>query len=71
MDIVCLQFSYRKMKITTRELTNQKQMGAYIVPTKGQRTASRKSIRMKYKQMGAYTVPTKVSGPHPDFLCTN
>jgi hypothetical protein len=21
--------------------------------------------------MGAYTVPTKVSGPHPDFLCTN
>jgi hypothetical protein len=28
--------------ITTRELTNQKQMGAYTVPTKGQRTASRK-----------------------------
>jgi hypothetical protein len=28
--------------ITTRELTNRKQMGAYTVPTKGQRTASRK-----------------------------
>jgi hypothetical protein len=46
-------------------------MGAYTVPTKGQRTASRKNIKMKYKQMGAYTVPTKASGPHPDFLCTN
>jgi hypothetical protein len=46
-------------------------MGAYTVPTKGQRTASRKSIKMKYKQLGAYTVPTKASGPHPDFLCTN
>jgi hypothetical protein len=46
-------------------------MGAYIVPIKGQRTASRKSIRMKYKQMGAYTVPTKASGPHPDFLYIN
>jgi hypothetical protein len=46
-------------------------MGAYTVPTKGQRTASRKSVKTKYKQMGAYTVPTKVSGPHPDFLCTN
>jgi hypothetical protein len=34
-------------------------MGAYTVPTKGQRTASRKSIKTKYKQMGAYTVPTK------------
>jgi hypothetical protein len=28
--------------ITTRELTNQKQMGVYTVPTKGQRTTSRK-----------------------------
>jgi hypothetical protein len=28
--------------ITTHELTNRKQMGAYTVPTKGQRTASRK-----------------------------
>jgi hypothetical protein len=28
--------------ITTRELTNQKKIGAYTVPTKGQRTASRK-----------------------------
>jgi hypothetical protein len=71
MDIVCLQLSYRKKKMTTRELTKWKQIGAYTVPTKGQRTVSRKSIRMKYKQMGAYTVPTKVSGSHPDFLCTN
>jgi hypothetical protein len=71
MDIVCLQLSFRKEEITTRELTNRKQMGAYTVPTKGQRTTSRKSIKTKYKQMGAYTVPTKASGPHPDFLCTN
>jgi hypothetical protein len=71
MDIICLQLPYHKKEITTRELTNRKQMGAYTVPTKGQRTASRKSIKMKYKQMRAYTVPTKVSGPHPDFLCTN
>jgi hypothetical protein len=28
--------------ITTRELTNQKKIGAYTVPSKGQRTASRK-----------------------------
>jgi hypothetical protein len=28
--------------ITTRELTNRKQMGTYTVPTKGQRIASRK-----------------------------
>jgi hypothetical protein len=46
-------------------------MGAYTVPTKGQRTASRKNIKMKYKQIGTYTVPTKASGSHPDFLCTN
>jgi hypothetical protein len=46
-------------------------MGAYTVPTKGQRTASRKSVKTKYKQMGAYAVPTKVSGLHLDFLCTN
>jgi hypothetical protein len=46
-------------------------MGAYTVPTKGQRTASRKNIKMKYKQMGAYTVPNKANGPHLDFLCTN
>jgi hypothetical protein len=71
MDIVCFQLPYRKKEITTRELTNQKQMIVYTVPIKGQRTASRKSIKTKYKQMGAYTVPTKVSGPHPDFLCTN
>jgi hypothetical protein len=71
MDIVCLQLPYRKKEITTHELTNRKQMGAYIVPTKGQRIAYRKSIKTKYKQMRAYTVPTKVNGPHPDFLCTN
>jgi hypothetical protein len=58
-------------EITTRELTNRNQMGAYTVPNKGQRTASRKSIKTKYKQMGACTVPTKASGPYPDFLCTN
>jgi hypothetical protein len=46
-------------------------MRAYTVPTKGQRTASRKSIKTEYKQMGAYTVPTRASGPHPNFLCTN
>jgi hypothetical protein len=46
-------------------------MGVYNVPTKGQRTASRKGIKTKYRQMGAYTVPTKASGLHPDFLCTN
>jgi hypothetical protein len=70
MNIVCLQLPYRKKEITTRELTNRKQMGAYTVPTKGQRTVSRKNIKMN-KKMGAYTVPTKVSEPHPDFLCTN
>jgi hypothetical protein len=58
-------------EITTRELTNRNQMRAYTVPTKGQRTASRKNTKTKYKQMGAYTVSTKVGGPHPDFLCTN
>jgi hypothetical protein len=56
---------------TIRELTKRNQMEAYTVPTKGQRTASRKSIKIKYKQMVAYTVPTKASGPLPDFLCTN
>jgi hypothetical protein len=71
MDIECFQLPYRKKKITTCELTNQKQMGAYTVPTKGQRTASRKGIKMKYKQMGAYIVPTKASRLYPDFLCTN
>jgi hypothetical protein len=49
MDIVCLQLQYRQKEITIYELINQKQMGAYTVPTKGQRTASRKSIKMKYK----------------------
>jgi hypothetical protein len=46
-------------------------MGAYTVPTKGQRTASRKNNKIEYIQMGAYTVPNKVRGPHPVFLCTN
>jgi hypothetical protein len=46
-------------------------MRAYTVPTKGQMTASRKSIKIKYKQMRAYTELTKASGPHPDVLCTN
>jgi hypothetical protein len=46
-------------------------MGAYTVPTKGQMTASHKSIKMKYKQMRAYTILTKAKEPHPDFLCTN
>jgi hypothetical protein len=37
--------------ITTREFTNQKQMRAYTIPTKGQRTASRKiSKRNVYKR---------------------
>jgi SUMO ligase MMS21 Smc5/6 complex component len=62
---------YHQKEITTRELTNRKQIGAYIVPTKGQMTASRKNNKMKYIQMRAYTVPTKPRGPHPDFLCTN
>jgi hypothetical protein len=46
-------------------------MGAYTVPTKGQRNVSRKSIKIKYKQIGAYTEPTKASELHPDFLFTN
>jgi hypothetical protein len=58
-------------EITTRELTNRNQMGAYTVSTKGQRTASCKCIKTKYKQIGAYIVPTKARGPHPNFLCTN
>jgi hypothetical protein len=58
--------------ITTRELTNRKQMGAYTVPTKGQRTASRKiSKRNVYKweptlyplgpedRIPTFSVPTK------------
>jgi hypothetical protein len=58
--------------ITTRELTNRKQMGAYTVPTKGQRTASRKiSKRNIYKweptlyplgpedRIPTFSVPTK------------
>jgi hypothetical protein len=46
-------------------------MGTYTVPTKGQRTASRKNNKTEYIQMGAYTVPTKARGPHLDFLYTN
>jgi hypothetical protein len=33
-------------------------MGAYTVPTRGQRTASREMIKWNIIQMGAYTVPT-------------
>jgi hypothetical protein len=62
---------YRQKDITTRELTNRKQMGAYTVPIKGQRTTSRKNNKTEYIQMGAYTVPTKARGPHPHFLYTN
>jgi hypothetical protein len=57
--------------ITTRELTNRKRMGTYTVPTKSQRTASRKNNKTEYIQMRAYTVPTNARGLHPDFLCTN
>jgi hypothetical protein len=61
------------MDITTQEIINRKliQMEAYTVPTKGQRTASRKNNKMKYIQMGAYTVLTKARGSHLDFLCTS
>jgi hypothetical protein len=46
-------------------------MGAYTVPTKGQRTVSYKNNKKKYIQMGAYTVHTRARGLQPDFLCTN
>jgi hypothetical protein len=45
------QLPYRQKEITTRELTKRNQMEANTVPTKGQRTASRKNIKTKYKQM--------------------
>jgi hypothetical protein len=38
---IMLSVAISPTDITTRELTNRKQMGAYTVPTKGQRTASR------------------------------
>jgi hypothetical protein len=58
--------SYRQKDITTQEITNQKliKMEAYTVPTKGQKTASRKNNKMN-------TVLTKVRRPHSDFLYTN
>jgi hypothetical protein len=39
---IMLSVAISPKDITTRELTNRKQMGAYTVPTNGQRTASRK-----------------------------
>jgi hypothetical protein len=39
---IMLSVAISPKDITTPELTNQKQMDAYTVPTKGQRTASRK-----------------------------
>jgi hypothetical protein len=39
---IMLSVAISPKDITTRELTYRKQMGAYIVPTKGQRIASRK-----------------------------
>jgi hypothetical protein len=39
---IMLSVAISPKDITTRELTNRKQMRAYIVPTKCQRTASRK-----------------------------
>jgi hypothetical protein len=52
--------------ITIRELTNRKQMGAYTVPTKGQRTASRKITKRSiykweptlYPLRPEYRIPT-------------
>jgi hypothetical protein len=39
---IMLSVAISPKDITTRELTNRKQMGAYTVSTKGQRTASHK-----------------------------
>jgi hypothetical protein len=39
---IMLSVAISPKDITTRELTNRKQMGVYTVPTKGQGTASRK-----------------------------
>jgi hypothetical protein len=39
---IMLSVAIAPKDITTRELTKRKQMGVYTVPTKGQRTASRK-----------------------------
>jgi hypothetical protein len=64
--------------ITTRELTNQKQMRAYTVPTKGQRTASRRiTTQSIYKweptlyplgpedRIPTFSVPTTNKGESP------
>jgi hypothetical protein len=45
---IMLSVAISPKDITTCELTNQKQMGAYTVPTKGQRTASRKKQNIVY-----------------------
>jgi hypothetical protein len=47
--------------ITTRELTNQNQMGAYTVPTKGQRTASRKISKRNIYTNGSLHCTRKIS----------
>jgi hypothetical protein len=51
--------------ITTRELTNRKQMGAYTVPTKGQRTASRKISKQNVYKWEPTLYQPRVRGPHP------
>jgi hypothetical protein len=42
-------------------------MGVYTVPTKGQRTASRKKNKTEYIQMGAYTIPIRPDDRIPTF----
>jgi hypothetical protein len=54
-------------EITTRELTNQNQMGAYTVPTKGQRTASRKSTKTKYNKWEPTLYPLRPEDRIPTF----
>jgi hypothetical protein len=47
--------------ITTRELTNRNKMGAYTVPTKGQRTASRKISKQNIYTNGSLHCTRKIS----------
>jgi hypothetical protein len=65
-DIVCLQLPYRQNEITTQEITNRKliQIEAYTVPTRGQRTASRKMTTWKYRWEPTLYQPG-ARGPHP------
>jgi hypothetical protein len=51
---IMLSVAISPKDITTRELTNRKQMGAYTVPTKGQRTASRKYQNRVYTNESLY-----------------